>query len=336
MEKINKDEYDILYDTDITYYDVNFIKFNSIEDLLLYFNKNSYTNMVSINMTLLIGYFKINYENVYEKNFDIKKYTIKNINFITLKKKFLIKKNAILIPTYIGHKKYFINLINSIIYNVCSEYSINIIFSNIDECKQIMDDVPRIFYEKMHIYIYNVEYKGINKFNYQTKKKFFGLYIIPYEYCMIIDSDYLFKKTNLDDDINKYKNIIFKNKYTIVLDKNILFNTNKLLNSNYDFFPLENPWIYEKNKFIDMYKYFISININIIDFDFDYNIFEIILYRLYCIKYYTNDYVLIDINFDRFLFDSIENHDYKYSISNKLALKNNTTDNIKLILHLDR
>ena len=45
---------------------------------------------------------------------------------------------------------------------------------------------------------------------------------------------------------------------------------------------------------------------------------------------------MIDINFDGFLYDSIENHDYKYSISNKLALKNDTTDNIKLILHLDR
>lgn len=329
------DNYEILYNTKIINENTQLYKhkFDNIDDIITFF-KNSYSSMVSIDLINLTGYFNIYIDNIY-KNDDVQKTNDKN--FITINKKNKFYEHALLIPTYNKHKTHFINLINSIFENVTGTFSINIIFSDNTDCVDIMDDIiiPKHLLDRVYIYIYNLPYTDDTKFTYQTNKKFYGLLNIPYKYCMIVDSDFYFLKTNLNDDINKYKNIIIKNIPILPFDIDVLKNINELLNTDYTFFPLELPWIYEKEKVINLNKFLLKKNIDITKINLHKPIFEVILYKFFCYTYYKNDYEIINLKNKGFLFEKHNTHNYTYAIHHVIN-NNSNNSNIKLIVHLDR
>ena len=353
---LNKNNnYDLIDNTDIIYFDLYNKHFDNIIDFYDYFDK-SYSNMATYDKKNKIGYFKINHNNIYNTNNPKNNY-IHNPDFISFIKKNKIKNNALLIPTYINHKSYFFNLLNSINNYIISDYTVNIIFSSCEECYTIMNEYINLFnndweniYNKTNIYIFNIDYNNINKFNYQSCKKIFGCDIIEYKNLMILDSDFMFiNETNLDHIYDKFKNIIIKNKSIIPLDNQVVINSNNILDTNIDYFPFELPWIIEKNKFKQFYDYLKNINKSI---DYLLNskdiIFEIILYRYYCLKFYNNEYTKIDINhyikkYDKnFIFDMNINIINDYDIIKKylfsVAKYNNCKykNNMNLMIHNDR
>ena len=311
--------------------------FKDINQFIIYF-ENSQSSMVSFDLINMIGYFKINDENIGDINNledSEKKYYKNNQNFITLKKKYIYKENIILIPTYINHFNYCIKLLKSNKKNILDLKKINIfiILSSINELKEFIKILN--FPININLLIYNVTYSNKNKYNYQCFKKFFGLLKINYKYAYLLDSDFEFiNNIYIIDDIQKYKNKIYMNKSDFYLDKMVLSNINKIIQTNFSIFPLELPWIFEKEKILE-----INNNINLKSlFNYKGVIFEIILYRLYLLKKYYNELDITKIPINGFIFDfnyeyiSLFNHKYAIAFYNKETIFQET----KLIIHNDR
>lgn len=144
----------------------------------------------------------------------------------------------------------------------------------------------------------------------------------------------IIKNSYIIEDIEKYKNIIHLNKSKLNIDVKVLNNTNKLLNTNFQYFPLEMPWIFEKEKILKLYSEFpflTSKSSNCLTF-------EIILYRLFLLKNFKNEYKLVEVDGNGFIYDFNKEHinliNYNYAIS-KYNLKN-IFENTKMIVHNDR
>ena len=334
-------------------------KFNNMDKIIQYFNENFYT-MVSINKTTFECDFTIDNNYIGSFNEDKNKYYIGNIlnneqyiikdnNYMIIKKN-LYRDNNILIPTYDKHIEYAILLIESIykFVNDIDNVIINILVSSINEIKNIIEKLNNCKEIKTHninFLVYDYVCNEKNYKSYQTFKKFWGLLTLNYKYCMVLDSDFrYFNYTNINEDINLYKNKIFLNNIGSVssdklgnfpVDNAVLKNVNNILNTEYNFFPLELPWIYEKDN-IELLNS--KINLQELSKPSKNVIFEIILYRLFILKYKPNNYEKIELYNEGFTFDfninSIDliNHHYAISAYNT---KNKSTAT-KMLVHTDR
>lgn len=285
------EDYKIYDNFDLMDCDLFMLKNIDSFDDLINILKNSYASCVSYDKINKIGYFKCDYNDIFfhrhKKIHDLKYQTHKN--FITvLKKNNKNFDNNIMIPTYINHKTYYHDLMISLKHildfdNIC----VYTIFSSLSEMQNILVDIYHKFPKiNLKFLIFDVKYDSKNKFIYQCVKKIWGFEKIKYKYLMILDSDFKFiNDINIEQTINKYKDIVFLTKPKIQLDIDVLNNINKLLCSNFMHFPLDLPWIINKDYFDQMYKYILEKK-----YDFDnllennMPIFEIVLYNLFLVK----------------------------------------------------
>ena len=338
---LKKNNIEILNNIDIIGFDLYEKKFVNLIEIVEYFI-NSYSSMVSIDTINYIAYFKINNKAIGNLNnfkYKIKNFYSKNKNFITLKKRISYKDNIIIIPTYKHHFNRCRKLLNSIHNNILDLKNINvfIILSSIEETKEFIHLLYSDNYIKfkLNILIFDVEYTNMTKFNYQCFKKFYGLLKLNYKYCFMLDSDFSFiKKTYIIRDIQKYKNKMFLNTPIINLDKNVLTKCNSVLQSKFQYFPLESPWIFEKEKILKLNE---KINIKSL-FSNKNRIFEIILYRLFLLQNYRKELEIIHITQPGFSHDfDKKSKDFKKNEYVVAAYKkNNITEKSTLQIHNDR
>ena len=338
---ITNNNIESLNNLEITGFDLYNKKFKNLSEIVKYFI-NSHSSMVSIDTKNYIAHFKINDKAIGDINnlkYKTKKFYSKNNNFITLKKRIVYKDNIIIIPTYKNHFNRCIKLLNSIQSYILDIKDINVflILSSVEETKEFIsllyDD--NLIKFKLNILIYNLDYTNQRKFNYQCFKKFYGLLKINYKYCFMLDSDFSFiRNTYIIKDIQKYKNKMFLNKPIIKLDHKVLQKCNKILQSNFQYFPLESPWIFEKEKILKL-----DNKINIKSFiNNKLTIFEIILYRLFLLQNYEKELEIIHITQPGFCYDfdknSIDFQKNQYVVA--AYNKNNITKKSTLQVHNDR
>lgn len=345
MDQINNylinNNIEILKDIIIIGFNLYKKKFKNLKEIFKYFIK-SHSSMVSIDTKNYIGYFKINNKAIGDINnlkYKTKKKYYKNNNFITLRKRIVYKDNVIIIPTYKDHFNRCRKLLNSIHIHILDIKNINVflILSSIEETKEFISLLYKdnFIKFKLNILIYNVNYTNVSKFNYQCFKKFYGLLKIDYKYCFMLDSDFSFiRNTYIIKDIQKYKNKMFLNKPIINLDHNVLDKCNSILESKFQYFPLESPWIFEKEKILKLNK---KINLKSL-FNNKKKIFEIILYRLFLLQNYTKELEIIHINQHGFYYDFDKNSiDFKKNQYVVAAYnQNNITKKSTLQIHNDR
>jgi hypothetical protein len=121
---------------------------------------------------------------------------------------------------------------------------------------------------------------------------------------------------------------IYVNSYSIsVFDKQVIDNINALFSTDYQMFPLDMLWLINKTLFTEFMKYLRTLKPEILDFIlFSQDLyFEIIMYRLYVINKYPEQFSCTTINalcakYDKkFMWDmplsKEEQSDYDYDIA---------------------
>jgi hypothetical protein len=214
-----------------------------------------------------------------------------------------IAYDGIIVPTYINDLKWFKKLCESI-HLVSDSVVFNIIFSSLDEAFIIMENVFPSIQNLKHVHtnilIFDIEYSSKNKFNYQCSKKLWGLETLNYENIVIFDSDFeLINSVNLNTLIQEKGDRIYVNSYSIsYFDKRVIDNINALFSTNFQMFPLDMLWVINKRLFTEFMKYLRTLKPDILEFFLDSQdlYFEIIMYRLFIISKFPNQFKLIDIN----------------------------------------
>lgn len=327
---------------------------NTLDDCIIFLN-NSYASAFTYNKINKICYFKISLLNmkstcnlnINDINHDI------NECFITVFKKQIIN-NGLICPTYINHLDCFIKLCASL-YLIEDEISFVIIFSSLHETVNIMNHVYNILnnYKNIKIVtlIFDINYDNSNKFNYQCCKKLWGLDILNYNNLLLLDSDFEFiNHINISNEIiNKGNDIHITNTYDMLIDfdKDVINNINELFNMNNNYFVLNLHWIINKELFNKFIIYLKSIIHNYEDYILHERriYFEIMMYKLFILKYFRNslniiDYTELSLKYQRyFLFDMpLDNNEINIYHAN-VAIGNyvNTNKNNYLIkVHNDR
>jgi len=231
-----------------------------------------------------------------------------------------------------------------------------IIFSSFHEAVQIMNCVYPLLinYKNIEIVtlIFDVEYNNKNKFNYQTAKKLWGLEILNYDNLLLFDSDFEFiNPINIYDEAKKNGGNIHITYYIMIdIDKNVLNNANELLNINSTVFPLNMYWFINKELFTLFINYLKSRLNNSMNYN-DYILyhskiyFEIILYYLFILNFYTDKLNIIDYTYlsykyrTYFLWDMNLNYDEIIRYNANIAIANYVnTDKTKYLIkvHNDR
>jgi hypothetical protein len=316
-------------------------------DVLFNILENSYASCVTYDIEKKIGYFKCSYHDIYTfrnlKIYDLK-HQICN-KYITIMKRKEYCKNIVFVPTYINHKNYYVELFNSLKF-IKDDICFCVTFSSLKEMYEIQHNTHKKFGNiKMKFLIFDVEYNDKNKFSYQCSKKMWGWTHLEYDNLITLDSDFKFiNDTNINDTISKYENKIYLSKPSIKLDIDVLNYCNNILKTNFSYFPLELPWIINKNNLNLMIKYLSDINLSIDSICNNNKIlFEIILYRLFLLK---DNLVEKTININKytqkynrnFLFDMPLNNNELNELEYDFAISYYTKTNEKyfMSIHNDR
>jgi len=290
------------------------------------FFKTSYASAVSYNSITKLAYFKV------APDFVKSSPKLEEANGVMTIIKTRNAYDGIIVPTYINHLNWFKKLCESL-YLVSDTFVFNIIFSSFNEAFTIMNDVfPALQNLKQihtNILIFDEEYSSKNKYNYQCAKKLWGLEMLNYENIVIFDSDFEFiNKVNLSALIREKGNNIYVNSYSISgFDKQVIDNINALFSTDYQMFPLDMLWVINKHLFTGFMKYLSVLKPDIFEFILLSQdlYFEIIMYRLYVITNFPDQFSFKDINtlckkYDKkFMWDMPltkgEQSDYDYDIA---------------------
>jgi hypothetical protein len=328
---------------------------NNLEECINFLH-TSFASAFSYDKINKVCYFKISLVNTKSTcclNMNDVNYDISD-SFITVFKKQVVS-SGVICPTYINHLNCFIKLCKSFHF-IMDKISFVIIFSSFHEAVQIMNCVYPLLinYKNIEIVtlIFDVEYNNKNKFNYQTAKKLWGLEILNYDNLLLFDSDFEFiNPINIYDEAKKNCGNIHITYYKMTdFDKNVLNNANELLNINSTVFPLNLYWFINKELFTLFINYLKSRLNNSMNYN-DYILyhskiyFEIILYYLFILNFYTDKLSIIDYTYlsykyrTYFLWDMNLNYDEIIRYNANIAIANYVnTDKTKYLIkvHNDR
>lgn len=298
-QSIHKD-YSIYDNAVIKGNDLYSVKANTLEECI-YLLYKSYASAFTYDKIKKVCYFKIALHHT-KSTCDL---TMKDFNkkFVTVIKKQVIH-NGLICPTYIKHLDYFIILCNSLHF-IVDAITFVIIFSSFQDVIKIMEKAYPILCKYKNIQVltlvFDVDYNGINKYNYQCVKKLWCLDILDYRNVFIVDSDFEFiNAINISKEIeNRGNNLYITNTLDILyeLDQKVLHSINKLFHKNYKIFPLNFHWIVNKK----LFTYFINYlkkktNGNYIDFILkDSGVyFEIVMYHLFLFEFFKKRFAIIN------------------------------------------
>lgn len=223
-------------------------------------------------------------------------------------------KNCILVVSYIEHRKYLDRFIYSIKANTHNNVKIYILVSKKEaEFFDIIkdDNMTIVIMSEMMREICGIEMNEeeelnrIGKYNYQSMKKFYGLYYLfvrEYDNVVVYDSESIvIRDIDINEMINKYVEspfIIYSdterygNKVINDLHEKVIKTTNMILNieGRVNWYLEYYNWIYEKKIFVDFMSYIIRENrMSIMDiFREDTTIFIEEIYYAYI--YAKNEY----------------------------------------------
>lgn len=220
-----------------------------------------------------------------------------------------MSRNCILISSYHDHKPYLDKFLYTIQKNTPNNLPIYIVISKDDEseftmCKNLLNNVNLIIFSKIvellddKIIDEDILLKEYGKYNYQSLKKYYGLYYLfysnIYDNIIIFDSESIIvKNIDVNNLINKYIEDPFLI-YSETDNKNNVLHTQVDLATR-DIIKIQEPvgwfleyylWIYEKKLFTDFMQYIIQQHEkSMIDVFKQYdNIFFEILYQLFIYK----------------------------------------------------
>jgi hypothetical protein len=299
VQSIHKD-YKIYDNAFIKGNDLYAVEVNTLEECLHLLDK-SYASAFTYDKIKKICYFKIALHHT-KSTSDL---TMKEMdkNFVTVFKKQVIH-NGLICPTYIKHLDYFIILCKSLHF-IVDDITFVIIFSSFHDVIKIMHKAYPILCKFKNIQVmtllFDVEYNGINKYNYQCVKKLWCLDTLDYKNVLLLDSDFEFiNAINISKEIEKRgNNLYITNTLDILyeLDQKVLHSINKLFHKNYKIFPLNLHWIVNKKIFTHFINYLKKkTNGNYIDFMLkDSGIyFEIVMYHLFLFEFFKKRFTIIN------------------------------------------
>jgi hypothetical protein len=254
-----------------------------------------------------------------------------------------MNNNCILIPSYDKHRIFLEKCLYTIQKCTSNDLRIYVIISQTDEkyfsqYEHKFSNVKLLLFSKVVQLLENLHidesdiFKKYGKYNYQSLKKFYGLYYLFYygfDNVIIFDSEtMIIRPINITNLINNYINKPFLvcSKSTIKSNKlhtDVDETTRQILNiSNYNGWFLEYYlWIYEKHIFSDLFKYLlVKYNKNMINLiSICSNIFIEIIYQTFiCINNKKYCYKIID--FDEYILNKYcENYTNVIQIFNGIS-----------------
>lgn len=218
---------------------------------------------------------------------------------------------AIMVPTYIGHKRHYKRLVQSLETYVQGDlFELVSVFSSLEESKVIYEQCPAcqswIQRESwmtpkfdMRTLVFDYDYANrttllskqtgelaLDKFNYQCAKKLWALERLTQDRVILFDSDFtLIQPFNLPSMFSTYEHVLYETESRFPLDTMVLGSTNTLLNSSFTLFPLETPWIFTRSKTLQLVAY-LKTHFGREDYyghllETNTTYFETVLYRLF-------------------------------------------------------
>eukprot|EP00746_Dinoflagellata_sp_MGD_P158731 gnl/MRDRNA2_/MRDRNA2_86545_c0_seq1.p1 gnl/MRDRNA2_/MRDRNA2_86545_c0~~gnl/MRDRNA2_/MRDRNA2_86545_c0_seq1.p1 ORF type:complete len:309 (+),score=23.86 gnl/MRDRNA2_/MRDRNA2_86545_c0_seq1:128-928(+) len=200
-----------------------------------------------------------------------------------------------MVPTYPRHLPYYEKLVASYHDQALFEnqgVDFVTVFSSKQECRDMLSQCRSCNKTHVEVMIFDHPYNNVDKFNYQAAKKIWALDNMKQEHVLVMDSDFSFRPTltqtpNFVDMARQYENVIYLTKSDFGLDVNVLENMNSLLDTQFDSFPLEPPWFFQK-KHVTKLRQFLQSKWGTDDYvEMLLNgptTFEIVLYRLFLMK----------------------------------------------------
>mmetsp|Transcript_9254 Transcript_9254/g.27375 ORF Transcript_9254/g.27375 Transcript_9254/m.27375 type:complete len:366 (-) Transcript_9254:130-1227(-) len=160
---------------------------------------------------------------------------------------------SIIAPTYIGHKDFFNSLVLSVKRHT-PDVPVQFVstFSSVEEAQDIIDSCSSCFTEssiEMRTLIFNVPYRHKHRRNHLAASKLWAVSTVEAEHVLMLDSDFMFlRPINMAEVVQEYGRVLFKAASPAREDQQVLGSVNGILNTSYDFFPMELPWLYARSK----------------------------------------------------------------------------------------
>mmetsp|Transcript_61377 Transcript_61377/g.174325 ORF Transcript_61377/g.174325 Transcript_61377/m.174325 type:complete len:394 (+) Transcript_61377:43-1224(+) len=159
---------------------------------------------------------------------------------------------GVMVPVHAEHKEYYKKLVASLKKHK-PEIPIQLIttFTSLREAQIILGNCDECYAESgmdMRTLVFNILSYTVDKFNFQAAKKLWALEQATMDHIMVLDSDFVISQPiNMKQVVNRYERVLFRTASTMPIDQEVLANVNQLLNTGFDIFPMELPWVYNQN-----------------------------------------------------------------------------------------
>ena len=180
------------------------------------------------------------------------------------------------VPTYPGDTDMYILLVQSLVMVQTPDAEFVTIFSSMKDMDQMLTAAARGCLSAAPVHkrflIYNTPPGSsgagvmVDKWTYQAFKKLWGWHHLQYDYLFQFDSDFeIIQPISLENLVEKHAKLMYK---TIPdqdvhrdVDVKVMQRSNRILGTDFDFFPLDGPWILNKSIVTAMFTFLASVSL---------------------------------------------------------------------------